>query len=51
LNETLDVVGRVLEQVHDISLDLRPSILDDLGLEPALRWYTERQAALVELKV
>jgi signal transduction histidine kinase len=32
-------------------LDLRPSILDDLGLEPALRWYTDRQAALVELKV
>jgi PAS domain S-box-containing protein len=51
LNETLEVVERVLEQVHDISLDLRPSILDDLGLEPALRWYTGRQAALVELKV
>ncbi len=51
MNETLAVVGRVLEQVHDISLDLRPSILDDLGLEPALRWYTERQAALVGLKV
>jgi len=51
LNETLAVVGRVLEQVHDISLDLRPSILDDLGLEPALHWYTERQAALVGLSV
>jgi len=51
LNESLEAVERVLEQVHDISLDLRPSILDDLGLEPALRWYTERQAALVELKV
>jgi PAS domain S-box-containing protein len=51
LNESLEEVERVLEQVHDISLDLRPSILDDLGLEPALRWYTERQAALVELKV
>jgi len=25
----------VLEQVPDISLNLRPSILDDLGLEPA----------------
>jgi PAS domain S-box-containing protein len=51
LNENLKVVERVLEQVQDISLDLRPSILDDLGLEPALRWYTDRQAALVELKV
>jgi len=36
--------------VHDIALDLRPSILDDLGLEPALRWFTKRQAALVGLK-
>jgi len=51
LNENLKVVERVLEQVQDISLDLRPSILDDLGLEPALRWYTDRQAALVGLKV
>ena len=41
LNESLEVVERVLEQVHDISLNLRPSMLDDLGLEPALRWYTE----------
>jgi len=51
LDESLKVVERVLEQVKDISLNLRPSILDDLGLEPALRWYTNRQAALVDLKV
>jgi signal transduction histidine kinase len=29
---------------------LRPSVPDDLGLEPALRWYTSRQAALTGLK-
>jgi PAS domain S-box-containing protein len=51
LRECLAVVERVLAQVQDISLNLRPSILDDLGLEPALRWITERQAALVGLKV
>ncbi len=51
LNESLNVVERVLDQVRDISLNLRPSILDDLGLEPAVRWYTNRQAALVDLKV
>ena len=39
LKESLAAVDRVLEQVHDISLNLRPLILDDLGLEPALRWY------------
>ena len=40
----------MLEQVQDISLDLRPSMLDDLGLEPALVWLTNRQAALAGLK-
>jgi signal transduction histidine kinase len=46
LVETLDVVDLVLNQVRDLSLKLRPSMLDDLGLEPALRWYAERQASL-----
>jgi signal transduction histidine kinase len=50
LKESLEVVERVLDQVHDISLNLRPSILDDLGLEPALRWFTGRQASLVGLQ-
>ena len=50
LKESLQVVERVQEQVHDLSLNLRPSMLDDLGLEPALRWYTERQAALAGLQ-
>ena len=50
LQESLAVVEHVLAQVHDISLNLRPLILDDLGLEPALRWFTRRQAALVGLQ-
>jgi PAS domain S-box-containing protein len=50
LRESLEAIERVLEQVHDISLNLRPSMLDDLGLEPALRWYLERQAVLVGLQ-
>jgi signal transduction histidine kinase len=50
LKQSLEVVERVQEQVHDISLNLRPSMLDDLGLEPALRWYTKRQAALAGLQ-
>ena len=50
LNESLTVIGRVLEQVDDLSLNLRPSLLDDLGLEPALRWLTKRQAALAGLQ-
>jgi PAS domain S-box-containing protein len=50
LKASLTVVERVQEQVHDISLNLRPSMLDDLGLEPALRWLTKRQAALAGLQ-
>lgn len=50
LQESIRAVERVLEQVHDLSLNLRPSMLDDLGLEPALRWYTHRQAELAGLK-
>jgi signal transduction histidine kinase len=29
-------------QARDLSLDLRPSLLDDLGLPAAIRWYLER---------
>ena len=50
LNENLKVVEHVLEQVQDLALNLRPTMLDDLGLEPALVWLTGRQAALTGLK-
>ncbi len=50
LKESLDTVDRVLEQVHNLALNLRPSMLDDLGLEPALVWLTKRQANLAGLK-
>lgn len=33
-----------LEEVRRMSVELRPSILDDLGLVPALRWYIDRHA-------
>lgn len=50
LKESLSVVERVLEQVHDLALNLRPSMLDDLGLEPALVWLTHRQMERAGLK-
>lgn len=37
-----DAVLQVSEEVRRLSLDLRPSILDDIGLVPALRWLTDR---------
>lgn len=50
LTASMQAVEQVLEQVHDLSLNLRPSMLDDLGLEPALRWLTRRQSELAGLQ-
>ncbi len=44
LTDSLGLVDRLMTQVRTLALDLRPSILDDLGLAPALRWYANRQA-------
>jgi len=44
LNESVDLVDEVLNHVRNMSLDLRPSMLDDLGLVPALRWYVDKQS-------
>ncbi len=44
LTDSLELVDRLLTQVRTLALDLRPSLLDDLGLVPALRWYANRQA-------
>lgn len=44
LGESISIVERTLQQVRNLSLDLRPSLLDDLGVVVALRWYVDRQA-------
>jgi two-component system sensor histidine kinase DegS len=46
---------RILDGIHRFSQDLRPSVLDDLGLVPALEWLasdlTEHFGIAVEMKV
>jgi signal transduction histidine kinase len=44
LNENAAILDDLLQQTRRISLDLRPPLLDDLGLVPALRWYVNQQA-------
>ena len=43
LQDSLNIIETTLQQVRDLSLDLHPSILDDLGLVEALQWYLGRQ--------
>ncbi|TFG69427.1 MAG: sensor histidine kinase [Anaerolineales bacterium] len=38
-------------KVSDLALDLRPQMLDDLGLLPTLRWYTDRYTRRTEIEV
>jgi signal transduction histidine kinase/CheY-like chemotaxis protein len=44
LDDSMALIDRVLQQIRTLSLDLRPALLDDLGLAPALSWLLERQA-------
>src|SRR3984885_13832302 len=45
ISDSVGLVERTLQQVRDLSLNLRPSILDDLGLVPALEWQLNKLAA------
>ena len=42
LTRARHLAERTVQMVRDISLMLRPSLLDDLGLGPALQWHLER---------
>jgi PAS domain S-box-containing protein len=42
IDEGVAMVDGALGQVRDLSFELRPSLLDDLGLVTALRWYADR---------
>lgn len=44
LDDSLDIVNTTLALIRDTALNLRPSVLDDLGLAEALDWYCRRQA-------
>ncbi|MFN8483236.1 MAG: PAS domain S-box protein [Anaerolineae bacterium] len=44
LTETGELVDQMLEHVRELSHDLRPTMLDELGLVPTLRWYANRFA-------
>ena len=49
--QSIQLVEEALQRVRSLSLDLRPSQLDDLGLQAALRWYFDRQSRNVGLEI
>jgi signal transduction histidine kinase len=44
-SENLRIVEDALHQVRRLATGLRPSMLDDLGLAPALKWVAEQSAS------
>lgn len=44
LKDSTVIVEQLIEQVRDLSLELHPSVLDDVGLAAALEWLCARQS-------
>ena len=50
LEDSIQLLDRLLRQVRQLSLDLRPPLLDELGLVPTLRWLVDQQAQRAQLR-
>lgn len=50
-NQASSLVQQLLDQVREMALDLRPGLLDDLGLLPALHWQIERYTSQTGIEV
>jgi PAS domain S-box-containing protein len=51
LDDSIDIVDQLIQQVRALSLDLRPSMLDDLGLGPALRWFADQHTRRTGIQI
>lgn len=51
LDEAKAVIDTLADDVRALSLNLRPSMLDDLGLAPTLAWYMKRFTAQTNIQV
>jgi PAS domain S-box-containing protein len=51
VDEQLKVVSQTIDNIRRITYDLRPALLDDLGLIPALRWYVDNYGKRTGLEV
>ncbi len=51
MEEAQSLVQELMSQIRNLSLELRPSMLDDLGLLPALLWQLERYTSRTQIQV
>jgi len=50
-DEVRSLLGQLSSRVRDLSMDLRPPMLDEVGLVPTLLWHFERYQAQTEVRV
>ena len=51
MDEAIALTDTVLTNVRTITVDLRPTLLDDMGIVPTLRWYLKRFAQRTGIQV
>jgi signal transduction histidine kinase len=51
LSEAQETVSGLIEQIREMSLNLRPAMLDDIGLLPTLLWHFERYTKQTGIRV
>ena len=51
LSDTQTLIEQTLRHTRDLTQNLYPTMLDDLGLLPALRWYTDQYAKKTDIVI
>lgn len=51
IRATRTLTEQTLENVRKMIFDLRPTLLDDLGLAPAIRWYAKNNLEVIGVQV
>lgn len=51
MRQAQEVAGELIDRISAISLDLRPPMLDDLGLLPTLLWFMGRYTSQTNVRV
>ena len=49
--EASDIIDELMVRVRELSLDLLPAMLDDLGLIPTLEWHVERYSSQTNVQI
>jgi len=50
LADSIKLVEQAVERIRDVMAELRPPVLDDYGLLPALRWYAEQYTGRTKIR-